>query len=125
MSGGGDGIGRIGMGAGVVMYGGSPLLDLPKLPAQDLLPPQPYPSQPMETLALCPKCSRHIRGEEPCPFCLRADLDALRASISFARVARLESALRAAMEKLAVVGADLDALIAECEATLGSGTDRK
>ena len=133
-SGAGSSSPRIAAGGGVVLYGGSPPM-LPSAPWEppDPIPPSPwtppgYPPMPASlALALCPRCSRHVRAEEPCPFCLRADLDAFRDALGEGakpaeRIAQLEVALRAAVQKLREIshasGGGLDALVAECERAL-------
>jgi len=76
----------MGMHAGIVSYGGSPFQPEP-FPIQpapigphipNVLPVNPYHA---DTLAICEKCANHHRLSEPCPFCLRNELDALKAAI--------------------------------------------
>lgn len=90
-------------GATVVLYGCSPpdeVLPVPNWPMDPIAPGgrcsihgctmpcamcaliNSMPSVPTVgswALAPCPNCNNHVRVGEPCPFCLRADVDALMA----------------------------------------------
>jgi len=106
----GDGTGlpwRAGAPAGVFAYGCPPFMPEP-VPTPDLGPGYVPPGfdwtklRP-ETAALapCPKCGNHHRVLEPCPFCLRAELDALKRTLGEgARPAEEIEALRTILRKL-------------------------
>jgi hypothetical protein len=52
-------------------------------------------------LAPCPKCGNHHRVLEPCPFCLRAELDALKKALGQdAKPAEEIALLRATLSKV-------------------------
>lgn len=133
--------GHMNIGSGVMMYGGAPHWDpLPAIP--NLLPVNPIDTERdrraqefleemqkrMGQLTPCAKCNRHIKDATvPCPFCLRADLDALKAALGkdakpVETIATLKLALRKALGALRDVsratGGGLEPIIAECEAAL-------
>jgi hypothetical protein len=132
-----------GFPAGVFAYGCPPTFDPPNIP--DFVPPIspviPNPDLRKTNLdwakllegmrngsfAPCPKCNNHIRTAEPCPFCLRDDLNALKKALGpEAKPAETIETLRAALRKTLgalrdisrVTGGSLEPLIAECEKAL-------
>ena len=127
-----------GTAAAVVMYGCAPYEPPPNPPGDGFPPPPPWVPMPATTsipniitvpiaLTPCPKCNRHTRAGEPCPFCLRSDLDALKAALGkdakpAEAIATLKTALRKALGALRdvskVTGGALEPLIAECEKAL-------
>ncbi len=124
--------GRLNMGGGVVLYGGSPPFD-PYVPTPDVAPPfQPFTPNPLGSLTfpvltVCAKCNNHFRQGEPCPFCIRAELDALKTALGDkAKPAEAIETLRAALRKALgalrdisrVTGGSLEPLIADCEKAL-------
>ena len=111
---------------------GCPPIDTPPLPP-DFTPLPIKPFDPgilkPETWAfrVCTKCNQHVRTMEPCPFCLRSELDALKRALGDAAkpvetIETLRVALRKAIGALRdisrVTGAGLEPLIAECEIAL-------
>lgn len=143
ISGGGGGGGgsspwRANAPAGVFAYGCPPF---EPAPIPDLGPGyEPPPFVPgfdwtkirPETAALapCPKCSNHHRVLEPCPFCLRAELDALKKSLGQdSKPAEEIAMLRATLSKVVfalkevqvATGSErLAQLVAEAEKVLAS-----
>lgn len=119
---------------------GCPPIDTPPIPPMNPfdIPPVPVPTvKPFDLRALkpemwaftvCSKCQRHVRAGEPCPWCLRADLDALKIALGdkakpVEEIAKMRDALRLAVDTLRevsrVVGSSrLDEVIAQCERAL-------
>lgn len=106
----GNGDLRIGhMPAGVVSYGGPPVE--PYQPP-DLTPHVPpiFPILPVTfnqewAMSPCTRCNRHVRTGEPCAWCLRAELDALKAALGdnakpVEEIERLRAGLRCALGML-------------------------
>ena len=111
--GGGDGSGlpwRAGAPAGVFAYGCPPFepAPIPDLGPGYVPPPLVPPNFDWSklrpegaALAPCPKCSNHHRVLEPCPFCLRAELDALKKALGQdAKPAEEIAMLRATLSKV-------------------------
>jgi hypothetical protein len=75
------------MPAGVVLYGAPPFYPPNPVIPEETQPPFAPPFvpppllNPFETLAVCTKCSRHHRSNEPCIFCMRDELDALKTAL--------------------------------------------
>jgi hypothetical protein len=122
---------------GTFAYGCPPIDIPPAIP--DGLPLIPNPINPFdlggykpEMWAFCPcsKCQRHVRTGEPCPWCLRSDLDALKVALKgeakpVEEIAAMRDALRLAVDTLRevsrVVGSSrLDEVIAQCERALSN-----
>src|SRR5271169_4815784 len=56
--------------------------DIPPVPVPTVSPFDLRALKPeMWAFAVCTKCQRHVRTGEPCPWCLRADLDALKIAL--------------------------------------------
>jgi hypothetical protein len=83
------------------------------------------------TLIVCPKCNQHQRLDEPCPWCMSADIRKLLElcqslntpnATLHTQLEATRAALRKAIETLrafsAVANGALDPLIAECEKAL-------
>ena len=73
----------------VVMYGGSPFPQTPRVPDVQPNPAAPSTFTPFAVLTECPTCKRHIYGSM-CPFCFaesvakapsRAALEAVKKSL--------------------------------------------
>jgi hypothetical protein len=134
---------------GTFAYGCPPIDTSPKIPG-DGLPTTP-PLVPFDlsgykpeqwALTPCPRCGRHIRVTrvtsvvlaEPCPWCLRADLDAFRLALGDKakpadEIATLREALRATVAALRdisrVTGSGkLDDIIAQADRALEAGEAR-
>jgi len=124
---------------GVFAYG-CPPIDVPPVNPNPLLPYVPAPpfdpgiyKPESYALGVCPKCGRHVRFSimevEPCPWCMRAELDALRLALGdkakpAEEIETLRKALRLALGALRDVSkalgpSRLDEVIAECEKALG------
>lgn len=139
---------------------GCPPVDTPFVPPSNPfdVPPGVAPVNPFDlrslkpemwALAVCTKCQRHVRTGEPCPWCLRAELDALKIALERAsasagphgaerrgfgdkakpveEIAKMRDALRLAVDTLRevsrVVGSSrLDEVIAQCERALTSSS---
>jgi hypothetical protein len=135
----GSGIGsdpfRSSFPGGTFAYGCPPIDIPPAIPGGIPYPPSPFDlgalKPEMWAFAVCSKCQRHVRAGEPCPWCLRADLDALRVALGdkakpVEEIAAMRAALRLALETLRevsrAVGASgssrLDEVIAQCERAL-------
>lgn len=117
---------------------GCPPVDTPFVPPSNpFAPPDVPPVNPFDlrslkpemwALTVCTKCQRHVRVTEPCPWCLRADLDALKIALGdkakpVEEIAKMRDALRLAVDTLRevsrVVGSSrLDEVIAQCERAL-------
>ncbi len=91
MNGGTNGPDRYGAPAGTFAYGGPSTPESPFIPTPDLGPSVPImPKLPFDwskmhpevaTLAPCTTCNRHYRVGEPCPFCMRYELNALKLAL--------------------------------------------
>jgi hypothetical protein len=121
---------------------GCPPIDIPPAIPDEVLPGIPYPGlnpfgnpfnlkslkPEMWAFTVCEKCKRHVRAGEPCPWCLRADLDALKVALGdkakpVEEIAAMRTALQHAVETLrevsrALGSSPLDEVIAECERAL-------
>jgi len=119
---------------------GCPPIDTPPGPPMNPfdIPPTP-PMNPFDLRGLkpemwafypCSKCQRHVRAGEPCPWCIRAELDALKVALGdkakpVEEIAAMRTALQLALDTLRevsrVVGSSrLDEVIAQCERALKS-----
>lgn len=83
---------RYGAPAGTFAYGGPSIPEAPFVPTPDLgpspsipnlMPPFDWSKMHPEVAALapCTTCNRHHRVGEPCPFCMRDELNALKLAL--------------------------------------------
>jgi len=104
---------RFGAPAGTFAYGCPSVPDVPWVPSPDVA--KPMPSIPnvvppfdwskmhpeMAVLTPCVKCNRHHRVGEPCPFCMRDELNALKLALGDkAKPAEEIERLRSFMRKM-------------------------
>jgi hypothetical protein len=80
----------------VVLYGVAPSDTGPMPPRDPFQPVEPNADAPL-WLVPCPMCNRHIQRGTECPFCLRAEMDALKSA--FAGLSVKLDALRNLLER--------------------------